>query len=102
MTSLTARMWSFVERAYPICRSLTGDGVRQTLALLAENIPLTVHEVPSGTRVLDWTVPKEWNVRAARIGGPGGETIVDFADCNLHLVSYSAPVSATLELEELK
>ena len=94
-------MWSFVERAYPLCRSLTGAGVRQTLALLGERIPLQVHEVPSGTRILDWTVPKEWNVKEARIRGPRGETIADFAEHNLHLLGYSAPVRTTLELDEL-
>ncbi|HVR29149.1 MAG TPA: DUF4910 domain-containing protein [Thermoanaerobaculia bacterium] len=97
-----ASMWRFVERAYPLCRSLTGAGVRQTLALLGERIPLEIHEVPSGTRVLDWTVPKEWNVSAAWIRGPGGETVADFAEHNLHLVSYSVPVRTTLELDELR
>ena len=85
-------MWSFVEKAYPICRSITGDGVRATLALLGEHVPLEVHEVPSGTKILDWTVPKEWNVAAASIRGPGGEIVADFARHNLHLVSYSVPV----------
>ncbi len=94
-------MWRFVERAYPICRSITGDGVRQTLALLGERIPLQVHEVPSGTRILDWTVPREWNLKSASIRGPRGEVIADAADHNLHVVSYSVPVRATLELEEL-
>jgi aminopeptidase-like protein len=94
-------MWRFVERAYPICRSITGDGVRRTLALLGERIPLQVHEVPSGTRILDWTVPKEWNLKSASMRGPGGEVIADVARHNLHIVSYSVPVSATLELEEL-
>ena len=88
-------MWSFVERAYPICRSITGDGVRKTLALLAERIPLEVHEIPSGTKILDWTVPKEWNVEGASIRAPGGEVVADFARHNLHLVSYSVPVRAT-------
>src|SRR5262245_50319660 len=94
-------MWRFVQRAYPICRSITGDGVRRTLDLLAEQIPLERHEVPSGSRVLDWTVPREWNVRGARITGPGGETIADFAVHNLHLVSYSVPVRTTLSLDQL-
>jgi aminopeptidase-like protein len=94
-------MWQFVERAYPICRSITGDGVRQTLALLGERIPLQVHEVASGTRVLDWTVPKEWNLVSATLRGPNGEVIADSATSNLHVVSYSVPVRATLELEEL-
>ena len=100
-TSPTETMWRFVERAYPICRSITGDGVRRTLALLGERIPLQLHEVPSGTRILDWTVPKEWNLKSASIRGPRGEVIADVADHNLHIVSYSVPVRATLELEEL-
>jgi aminopeptidase-like protein len=95
-------MWGFVERAYPICRSLTGDGVRSTLALLGERIQLVVHEVPTGTRVLDWTIPREWNASGATLSGPRGETVADFADCNLHLVSYSVPVRASLDLEELR
>lgn len=100
--SAAAAMWRFVETAYPICRSITGDGVRDTLARLGETIPLEVHEVPSGTRVLDWTIPKEWNVEAARIKGPDGETVADFADHNLHLLSYSTPIEASLDLEELR
>jgi aminopeptidase-like protein len=94
-------MWRFVERAFPICRSITGEGVRRTLDLLGERIPLERHEVPSGARILDWTVPKEWNLKSATLRGPGGEVIADTANCNLHVVSYSAPVRATLELEEL-
>jgi aminopeptidase-like protein len=94
-------MWRFVERAYPICRSITGDGVRRTLALLGERIPLEIHEVPTGTRILDWTVPKEWNLVSATLRDPRGELIADSADHNLHVVSYSVPVRATLELEEL-
>jgi aminopeptidase-like protein len=94
-------MWSFVEDAYPICRSITGDGVRRTLALLGRRIPIEIHEVPTGTPILDWTVPKEWNPRAARIRGPRGRVVADFADHNLHLLSYSVPVRATLDLAEL-
>jgi aminopeptidase-like protein len=94
-------MWRFVERAYPLCRSITGDGVRRTLALLGERIPLEVHEIPTGTRILDWTVPKEWNLVSATLRDPRGQVIADSANSNLHVVSYSVPVRATLELEEL-
>jgi len=87
---------------YPICRSITGDGVRRTLARLQEEIPLEVHELPTGTPVLDWTVPREWNIRDAWIEGPGGERVVDFADSNLHVVSYSTPVRRRLSLAELR
>ena len=95
-------MYRFVERAYPICRSITGDGVRRTLAMAGELIPLEVHEVPTGTAVLDWTVPKEWNVRHAWIRGPGGDKVVDFEEHNLHLLGYSVPVHRKLPLSELR
>src|SRR5690606_14860135 len=84
------------------CRSLTGDGVRATLAAVAEAIPLTSHEVPSGTRVFDWTVPPEWNVRDAYIANAAGERVVDFRRSNLHVVSYSRPVHTTLSRSELE
>ncbi len=99
--ALGESMMDFVRQAYPICRSITGDGVRQTLDLMGEIVPLEVHEVPSGTRVLDWTVPDEWNVRAAWIKGPDGRKVVDFAEHNLHLLNYSEPVHAILDRAEL-
>jgi aminopeptidase-like protein len=90
------------QRLWPIGRSLTGHGVRASLAILKEYLPaLTVHEVPSGTTCFDWTVPREWNIRAAWIVGPDGNKVVDFADNNLHVVGYSTPVRATLSLAEL-
>jgi aminopeptidase-like protein len=96
-------MHDFIARLFPICRSLTGDGVRETLAILGEHLPgLTVHEVPSGTAAFDWTVPDEWNIRSARLIGPDGETIVDFQDSNLHVVGYSEPVDRELSLDELQ
>ena len=91
-----------IERLYPITRSITGDGVRETLAVIQEQIPLEIHEVPSGTKVLDWTVPPEWNVRQAWIRDSAGDTIIDMADSNLHLMGYSTPVQATLTLDELQ
>jgi aminopeptidase-like protein len=87
---------------FPICRSITGDGFRRTLEILRRHIPVEVREVPSGTRVFDWTVPKEWNIRDAYVKGPTGETVVDLKGSNLHVVSYSVPVKATLSLAELK
>ncbi len=95
-------MFEFVKELYPICRSISGDGVRETLRLIAGKIPLEVHEVPSGTEVFDWTVPKEWNIREAWIRDPDGKKIVDFAVHNLHLVSYSTPVHARMSLQQLK
>ena len=95
-------MYRFIERAYPICRSITGDGVRQTLAMIRERIPLEISEVPSGTPVFDWTVPREWNIRDAWIKDPSGRKVVDFQDCNLHVLSYSVPVREKLPLAELQ
>ncbi len=86
---------------YPICRSITGDGVRKTLARIGDIIPIEVHEVPSGTNVLDWTVPPEWNIRSAWVRDKNGGTIVDFDESNLHVVSYSAPIRARVSREEL-
>ena len=87
---------------FPFCRSITGEGVRQTLRAIASRIPLEIHEVPSGTQVLDWTVPDEWNIEDAFIAGPGGERVVDFGASNLHIVSYSEPVRKKLSLDELR
>jgi aminopeptidase-like protein len=87
---------------FPIPRSITGDGVRETLHRIGQRIPLTLHEVPTGTKVLDWTIPKEWNIRGATLKTADGETVVDFADCNLHIVFSSAPVKLTLPLSELR
>jgi aminopeptidase-like protein len=94
-------MYAFMERLFPICRSITGDGVRETLGLAGERIPLTIHEVPSGTEVLDWTVPDEWNVRDAYIARDG-RRVVDFEQSNLHLVGYSEPFRGTMSLDELR
>jgi aminopeptidase-like protein len=87
---------------FPICRSLTGPGVRQTLTRLQEFMPaLTIHEVPTHTQVFDWTVPNEWTIRKAWIETEDGERIIDFEDNNLHVVGYSTPVDEWMELEEL-
>lgn len=94
-------MHDFVRELFPICRSITGAGLRQTLRLISGRIPLTLHEVESGKRVLDWEVPPEWNVSAARIETLAGEPVVDFTDCNLHVLNYSTPVDAVVTREEL-
>jgi len=95
-------MYELAERLYPICRSITGNGVRETLSILKEFIPLKIEEVPSGTKVLDWEIPDEWNVRDAWVKNSNGEKIVDFKKLNLHLLNYSLPVDKTIDLEELK
>jgi aminopeptidase-like protein len=93
---------ALIEKLYPICRSITGDGVRQSLRLLREMIPLEVKEVPSGTKVFDWTVPKEWNIRDAYIKTLNGERVVDFQQNNLHVLNYSVPVRRTISRAELQ
>lgn len=87
---------------YPICRSITGDGLRRTLERIQKQIPLRLSEVPTGTPVFDWTVPKEWSIRDAFIKSTDGKRIVDFHQCNLHVLNYSLPVHATMPLSELK
>ena len=96
------RMYALACEIFPVSRSLTGDGVRTTLNLMRRRVPLDVHEVPTGTQVFDWAVPKEWNIRAGHIKDAAGNTIVDFAKSNLHVVGYSTPVRARLPLAELK
>jgi aminopeptidase-like protein len=95
-------MHDLVRELYPLCRSITGNGVRRTLEIVGRETPLEVHEVPSGTQVLDWVVPREWNVREAWIRGPKSETVVDFRRSNLHVVGYSQPVHARMSLAELR
>jgi aminopeptidase-like protein len=101
--SIGAEAYALAAELFPICRSLTGPGVRQTLGILQRELPeLTLHEVPSGTRCFDWTVPPEWSIREAYIATEDGRRIVDFANHNLHVVGYSTPIDAVLSLEELR
>lgn len=95
-------MHRLIADLYPICRSITGDGVRDTLRLIGQHIPVEIHEVPSGTKVFDWTVPQEWNIRDAYIKNHKGERVVDFKKSNLHVVSYSQPIHTKMTLGELK
>ncbi|MFD9892263.1 DUF4910 domain-containing protein [Amycolatopsis sp. NPDC059027] len=97
-----AEMHALVERLYPICRSITGDGVRRTLGIIGEHIPLELHEVPTGAQVLDWTIPQEWNIRDAYIADSAGNRVVDFTEHNLHVVGYSVPVNRRMPLSELR
>jgi aminopeptidase-like protein len=100
--ALGEQMHRLVERLYPLCRSITGDGVRATLDVLAESIPLTVYEIPTGTHVLDWTVPKEWNIRDAYVADAKGRRVIDFRESNLHVVGYSTPIRTTMSLTALR
>ena len=95
-------MYDLIAELYPLCRSITGEGVRKTLRLLQKRIPLEIFEVPSGTPVFDWTVPLEWNVSDAFIKNREGVRIVDFKSNTLHLMSYSTPLEKRLKLEDLK
>ena len=95
-------MHQFMAELYPICRSITGNGLRETLRLIQQHISLKIHEVPSGTQVFDWTIPKEWNIRDAYVKNPSGEKVIDFRQSNLHVLNYSAPVRCRISLEELK
>ncbi|MCB1022253.1 MAG: DUF4910 domain-containing protein [Acidobacteria bacterium] len=97
-----AWMHAFAERAYPLCRSITGDGLRRTLDMISELAPLERSEVPSGTRVLDWEIPKEWNIRDAWVADASGKRLIDFRRHNLHVVNYSAPVRRRMRFEELR
>jgi aminopeptidase-like protein len=96
------RMTRLISDLYPICRSITGDGVRETFRIINEFIPLKISEVPSGTSVFDWTVPKEWNIRDAYIKDSNNQRIVDFRKSNLHVLNYSIPVDKEITLDELK
>ena len=87
---------------YPICRSITGEGVRSSLQILQQAVPLELHEVSTGTRVFDWTVPREWNIRDAYVKNQHGERVIDFRRHNLHVVNYSVPFHGHLTLDELK
>jgi aminopeptidase-like protein len=95
-------MHRFITDLFPICRSITGNGVRDTLHLIGKHIPIEIHEIPSGTKVFDWVVPNEWNIRDAYIMNIKGERVVDFKKSNLHVVSYSLPIHTKMTLEELK
>lgn len=102
MNDTGRNMYELAGKLFPICRSITGNGFRQSLEMIREIVPeILVFEVPSGTAVYDWTVPKEWNIRGGWIKNMQGETIIDFNDCNLHVMGYSIPIHQTLSREEL-
>jgi aminopeptidase-like protein len=101
-TQIGAELHRFASELFPICRSITGNGIRQTLSLIGGKIPLAISEVPTGTPVFDWTVPKEWNIRDAYIQGPDKKRVIDFQKSNLHVLNYSAPIRVTMSLQDLK
>src|SRR5688572_10289321 len=96
------QMHQLIRELFPICRSITGNGVRKTLEVIKKFIPIETYEIPSGTKVFDWEVPKEWNIKDAYIKNPSGEKIVDLSNSNLHVLNYSIPVNKKLTLQELK
>ncbi|HRB81651.1 MAG TPA: DUF4910 domain-containing protein [Nitrospira sp.] len=95
-------MYQFISELYPICRSITGQGIRDTFGRIQQHIPLSITAVPSGTQVFDWTVPLEWNIRDAYVADRQGVRVIDFKQSNLHVVSYSIPTAARMPLRELK
>lgn len=100
--ALGHEMFNVIGELYPICRSITGDGIRQTLRRLQSVVPIQLSEVPSGTQVFDWTVPQEWNIRDAYVKNSQGERVIDFQKSNLHVVNYSEPIHEKMSLAELR
>lgn len=97
-----AEMYDLISELYPFCRSITGNGVRQTLGTLQKHIPVIINEVPTGSKAFDWEVPREWNIYDAYIKNSRGEKIIDFNKSNLHVLNYSIPVNEKVNLEELR
>ena len=102
LNEISNQMYQFISELYPICRSITGNGFRETIQRIKNYIPLTIHEVPTGTQVFDWTVPKEWNIKDAYVKNLKGEKVIDFNKSNLHVVNYSVPVNQKMHLKDLK
>ena len=96
------KLYSLMQELFPICRSITGNGVRKTLRILKEEIDLKIINVPSGTKVFDWKIPNEWNIRDAYVKNSKGERIIDFHKSNLHILNYSIPIKKTISSHELK
>jgi len=102
LSKIGVEMYRLVSDLYPICRSITGNGVRETLKYIKKNISIDIHEVPSGTKVFDWTIPKEWNIKDAYVKDSKGNKVIDFQKSNLHILNYSIPVQKKIFLQELK
>lgn len=97
------RMYAIAKEIFPFCRSITGNGVRETHKVLKKYLPeITTYEVPSGTKVFDWTIPNEWNCKGGYIEDESGKKIVDFTDTNLHIMGYSLPVNEWMTWGDLK
>lgn len=96
------QMYELIEELFPICRSITGNGVRKSLKIIKKHIPIEINEVRSGTKVFDWTIPKEWNIKDAYVKNSKGRKIIDFKKSNLHILNYSIPIKKRVSLEELK
>jgi aminopeptidase-like protein len=101
-TDIGHQMHNLIAKVFPICRSLTGHGVRETLNVISDIIPLTIHEIPTGTKVFDWIIPKEWNIRDAFVADENGNKVIDFKNSNLHVLGYSVPVDKWMPLSELQ
>src|SRR4029077_4778403 len=95
-------MHNLIARLYPLCRSLTGPGLRESLQVIKAKIPVELHEVPTGTKVYDWIIPREWSIRDAWIKNADGVRLVDFQKLNLHVMGYSVPVRRRMSFAELK
>lgn len=101
-STIGEEMYQMMDELYPICRSITGDGVRKTHEIIRKQIQIETHEVPTGTQVFDWVIPKEWNIKDAYVINPKGEKIIDFKKSNIHVLNYSIPIRAKMSLEDLK
>lgn len=100
--SIGDEIYRMIVDLYPICRSITGNGVRETLQYLKKTIPLEINEIPSDTKVFDWSIPKEWNIRDAYVKDSKGNKVIDFRKSNLHILNYSIPVQKKVSLKELQ
>ena len=100
--SVETQMYELMIELFPICRSITGDGVRKTFDILKKIIKITTHEISTGTKVFDWVIPKEWKISDAYIIDPNGKKILDFQKSNLHVMQYSTPINKEMGLDELK
>ena len=101
-SKLENELFSLMQELFPICRSITGNGVRKTLKILKKEIDLKIVNVPSGTKVFDWKIPYEWNIKDAYVKNSKGERVIDFKKSNLHILNYSTPIKKTISNKNLK